>query len=282
MIRVKKVYNNNVLLGEDDQQLECVLIGKGIGFGKKLDEKVDEEQAEKKFILESAETAKKFNQLLHEVPVRHLELTNQIVSQAQKQLNVKFNDSIYLGLTDHISYALDRHSQGITMRNALLWQVKQFYNREYEVACKSIELIQISEGVELPEDEASFIALHFVNAQQEGEEMQRTLFVTETVQDILRIVQLHYKIVLNEKSLNYSRFVTHIQYFIRRIFQRELVIGEDDEVYHQIKRKYPKAFQCTCKIKSYLEQKFNIEITSDEMLYFILHINRVAERTTKS
>lgn len=279
MIRVKKVYNNNVLLGEDDKQLECILIGKGIGFGKKLDEEVDETKAEKKFILESADEVKRFNQLLHEVPVRHLELTNQIVNQAQNMLKVEFNDSIYLGLTDHINYAIDRYKQGVVIKNALLWQVKQFYAREYDAALKSIELIRNLEGIELPEDEASFIAMHFVNAQQEGEEMRLTIAATKAIKDILRIVQIFYKISLDEKSLNYCRFVMHIQYFIRRLNYREQITNNDaSEMFEEIRKKYPESYQCTCKVKEYLEERFKVEITQEEMLYFMLHIDRVAKR----
>lgn len=279
MIKVKKVYNNNVLLGEDNNQIECILIGKGIGFGKKFNEEFAESQAEKKFILQSPDKAEKFNQLLQEIPVRHLELSNRIINKAQDMLGIKFKDCIYLGLTDHINYAIERCKEGIVIRNALLWQVKQFYPREFDAALQAIELIALSEGVELPEDEAGFIAMHFVNAQQEGEEMKLTVAVTKAVKDILKIVQIFYKISLDEKSLNYCRFVTHIQYFVRRLNNREQVTNLDDEMFEQVKKRCPDSYLCTCKVKEYLEDQFKVEITQEEMLYFMLHINRVAKRS---
>lgn len=278
MLKVKKVYNNNVLLGEDENHLECILIGKGIGFGKKLDTEIDESEAEKKFVLESTEQSKRFNQLLYEIPVIHLELTNQIINEAQKKLNVEFNDCIYLGLTDHISYALERHKQGAVIRNALHFEVQKFYPKEYDAALAALELIKQYEGVDLREDEAGFIALHFVNAQQDSRKMKLTLSINETVEDILRIVQLYYKIQLDTKSINYNRFVTHLQYFIRRLSSRELINGSDDELYEQLRRKYSQSYACSCKVKDYLEKKFSVEINNEEMLYFTLHINRVVTR----
>lgn len=38
---VKKVYNNNIVLVEDEKQLEMILIGRGISFGKKAGDFMD-------------------------------------------------------------------------------------------------------------------------------------------------------------------------------------------------------------------------------------------------
>lgn len=277
-MKIKRIFNNNVVLVEDESLLELILIGRGIAFQKKIGETVDLEKVDKKFILESEEVSNKFTELLREIPINHLELTNKIIKFAEEKLSVKFNDSIYIGLTDHINYSLYRIRQGLTMTNALLWEVKKFYKKEFEVALEALKIIEYEETVRLNEDEASFIALHFINAQQDGDEMKLTATVTEIIQDILNIVKFHYKINIDEQSLNYSRFVTHIRFFVRRIALGELSDSSDESLYLQIKEKYPEAYSCTLKVKKYLEKKFKINITSEEMLYFMLHINRVTSR----
>ncbi len=91
--------------------------------------------------------------------------------------------------------------------------------------------------------------MHFVNAQQSGEEMSQTVKVTKMVEDILHIVEYHYQIKLDENSLNYTRFVTHIRYFARRLFAKELNQDTDDILYQQIKERYPDAYRCALKSK---------------------------------
>lgn len=276
---IKKVFNNNVLLAENGQQLEMILLGKGIAFQKKAGDAVDLNKIDKKFVIESEDSKAKFVELLREVPVNHLELTTKIIVAAESELSATFNDSIYIGLTDHINYALFRYKQGMQLTNALMWEVKKFYPREFKAAMNALKMIEYYEAIRFPEDEAGFIALHFVNAMQDGDGIKMTVQATEVIQQILNIVKFHYCIELDEASLNYSRFVTHIRYFIRRLLNDESAEHQDDEfLFLQVKEKYPQAYQCACKVQKYLEKKFCTEITHEEMLYFMLHINRVGER----
>lgn len=276
---IKKVFNNNVLLAENDQQLEMILLGKGIAFQKKAGDAVDENKIDKKFVIDSDDSKAKFIELLREVPLNHLELTTKIIVAAESELCTTFNDSIYIGLTDHINYALFRYKQGLQLSNALMWEVKKFYPKEFKAAMNALKTIEYYEGISFTEDEAGFIALHFVNAMQDDEGMKLTVQSTEVIQQILNIVKFHYCMELDESSLNYNRFVTHIRYFIRRLLSHEVCHHQDDEfLFLQVKEKYPQAYQCACKVQKYLETKFCAKITHEEMLYFMLHINRVAER----
>lgn len=276
---IKKVFNNNVLLAENDQQLEMILLGKGIAFQKKAGDAVEESKIDKKFVIDSDDSKAKFIELLREVPLNHLELTTKIIVAAESELGTTFNDSIYIGLTDHINYALFRYKQGLQLSNALMWEVKKFYPKEFKAAMNALKTIEYYEGISFTEDEAGFIALHFVNAMQDDEGMKLTVQSTEVIQQILNIVKFHYCMELDESSLNYNRFVTHIRYFIRRLLSHEVCHHQDDEfLFLQVKEKYPQAYQCACKVQKYLETKFCAKITHEEMLYFMLHINRVAER----
>lgn len=41
-LRVKKVFNNNILLAEDENLLEVILMGRGIGYAMKPGDPADE------------------------------------------------------------------------------------------------------------------------------------------------------------------------------------------------------------------------------------------------
>ena len=60
-----------------------------------------------------------------------MQLTSDIITYAKKNLNVQLNQSIYITLTDHINFAIQRQAQGIQLKNALLWEIKKFYHQEY-------------------------------------------------------------------------------------------------------------------------------------------------------
>ncbi|MCE4052185.1 BglG family transcription antiterminator LicT [Bacillus sp. Au-Bac7] len=278
-MRIKKIYNNNIILAHDEKFVEKVLLGKGVAFGKKEGEEVDKEKIEKVFTLESKELVDRFVNLVGEIPINHLELTNAIVKEAEKELSIKFNDSIYIGLTDHINYALYRYRQGEQMRNAFLWEVKKFYPKEYKVALKALEIIYYFEKVKLNVDEASFIALHFVN----GQNLQSNLNIkgnneNAVILDILNIIKFHYNIEIEEDSINYSRFVTHLRYFLQRINGQVRYSSDDNQLFLQVKTKYKKAYECILKINAYFNAKMSVTMTTEEQLYFVLHINRLTTR----
>ena len=277
-MKVVRVFNNNAVLVENEANEEMVLIGKGIAFAKKTGDLINEELIQKKFVFENSQLNEKLAKLFNEVPVKYIELTLDIVEMAGKELNTKFNSNIYIALADHIAYAVERCSNNETIKNALLWEIKKFYPNEFAAAMKALEMIRYETIIEMTEDEAGFIALHFVNGQSEGELMAQTVAVTKIVEDILHIVEYHFHFKIDETSLNYIRFVTHIQYFARRLFAKEVIDDGDDILFEQIKNRYQDSYNCSLKVKKYIGSNYNIDISNDELVYFILHINRVCNR----
>ena len=80
-------------------------------------------------------------------------------------LGKQLRDTIYITLTDHISTAIVRCKEGLILKNALLWDIKQFYPDEFAMGIKAVGIIKEELGIEFLEDEAAFLALHIVNAQ---------------------------------------------------------------------------------------------------------------------
>ncbi|MNJ53704.1 Transcription antiterminator LicT [compost metagenome] len=216
--------------------------------------------------------------LVGEIPPEHLELAYEIIQFAERELAVKFSDNIYITLTDHINFALVRFHEGIQIKNVLLWEIKKFYKEEFQVAVASLELIKQKLGISLPEDEAGSIALHFVNAQQSGQDMKQTIVMTRIVNDLASIVKYHYGIKIDEDSLNYSRFMTHLRYFAYRMLNGELGSHEPNPLYTQAKENYPEAYECTKKLAGYLEKNYYKTPTDEEKFYLVIHIHRLTSR----
>jgi len=280
-MRIIRILNNSVVLVIDEKGNEKMVLGKGIGFQSKVDDSVDQTKIEKVFILESKTQKHNLEKVLQHTPEQYLNLTRKIVEFSEMELGVKFSDSIYIGLMDHITYALERISQSGSIKNAFLWEVKKFYSKEFRTAIKVLDIIEEEECVRFNEDEASFIAMHFVNGQQDGANIKSMMSETAVIQDILNIIKFHYKIEIDETSVNYNRFIVHIRYLLQRVPQMHHKENLESELLDQLCRKYPETYLCVQKISKYLVKSMSVQINDEEYLYLMLHIKRLSTRQDK-
>lgn len=276
-MKIAKVINNNVISVIDPNNKELVVMGRGIAFQKRPGDLVDESKIEKIFKLDNKDVSEKFKTLLYDVPMEYMDISEQIISYAKEKLGKKLNDSIYVSLTDHITFAIERNQKGLTISNPLLWEIKRIYSDEYEIGLKALKMIEEALGILLPEDESGFIAMHIVNAEL-NEEMPNVVNMTKLIQDILNIVKYHFKIELDEESLNYFRFLTHLKFFAQRLYTESTHKSGDDFLYEMVKKN--KRSVCMCWENSRFYQKtHNHELTKEEMAYLTIHIERVVNRS---
>ncbi|MEN2466036.1 PRD domain-containing protein [Ornithinibacillus sp. JPR2-1] len=278
-MKITKVLNNNVVITENDQKEELVVMGKGLAFQKKVGQSIDPSKVEKTFVLQNTGISEKLDQLLKHTSEKYLDIAYEILQYAQSKLPYNLDEYLYVALTDHISFAISRHKQGIRLKNALLYEIRKNYKQEYEIGLKAIDFIEEETKIRLDEDEAASIALHLVNSEISGENMETAILVTEMVNNILNIVKYTYQMELDEDSINYERFLTHLRYFSIRFIRKEKTEDTVDDFFvEQIRQKYVKAYQCTRKIATYLQSEFNWEISKDEEMYLTVHIHRVTYR----
>lgn len=271
---IQKVINNNVISAYDVNQQEIVIMGKGIGFKAHTGELIDESKIEKVFRIENENLSRQFQELLENIPLEHMQLTSDIISYAIKNLNVQLNQNIYITLTDHINFAIQRQSQGIQLKNALLWETKRFYHQEYLMGKYAVDLLNEKLGTEFTEDEAGFIALHFVNAEY-NTTINDTFEMTNMIQKILELVRLEMGIEFDEESLHYERFITHLKFLAQRLYRHELLKDEEIEFARMMENKYPKEYECSKHIAEYIEKEYGSRIASEEIMFLAIHIKRV-------
>ena len=273
-IIIEKVINNNIISAYEKSGAEVIVMGRGIGFKKKQGEVVPADQISKIFRIKSRTLAEQFKELLANMPLERVRISDEIISHAKDHLKLKLNQSIYVTLTDHINFAIERVSQGIEPQNALLWEIKRFYPQEFQLGIYALELIQDRLDILLPEDEAGFIALHFVNAEY-GTDIRDAVKFPDQMQAIVDIVERDLGILLDESSLHYERFMTHIKFLIQRIYRKELLFSEDRELSLLMQRKYPREYQCSVKVAEYIMQATGSRLSEEEIMYLSVHIRRV-------
>jgi transcriptional antiterminator, bglG len=278
-MQIIKVINNNVISSEDDKGKEIVVMGKGIGFGKKAGEEIDETKIEKVFSLPDESTSQ-FMQVVKDMPYEYIRTAELVIAYARETLGYHLSKNIYVTLTDHLGYAIERKRQGIVVANELSWEMKKFYNAEFQVGLKALDIVKQELDVELPEDEAGFIAMHLVNAQMGGQ-MNQSRNMPAMIKDILNIVRYTFQVELDEKSLSYERFVTHLRFFVQRVISREDSERNDEEFDQLITDRFPHSYECAQKIKSYMKKKLDYEVSDVEISYLAVHIHRVIHSMNK-
>lgn len=279
-MKIFKILNNNVAVVLDEQGEEKIVMGRGICFKKKAGETIEEEMVDKMFSLSAKEVSNKFQVLIQDIPMEHIALGEEIIAEARKQLGKKLNEMVYISLIDHVHTSIVRFLDGVTVKNVLLWDIRRFYKEEYQIGLWALQLILKQCKVELPEDEAGFIALHLANAQMDQEVMHNMYEITRIMQEIVNIVRYYFKITFNEDDVYYYRFITHLKFFSKRLVEKNIYTEDDnDDLWAVIKEKYKKAYGCVEKITQFIEKKYGYELSKEEQLYLTIHIERVVNKT---
>lgn len=272
-MKIARVLNNNVVVVLDEQQREQVVMGRGLAFKKRVGEELDEDKIEKVFSLQNDEMVRHLGELLSQIPLEVMTTCDRIITLATQRLG-RLQESLYITLTDHCWFAIERHHKGVEIKNVLLWEIKRLYPKEFVLGREALAIIASRLHVDLPEDEAGFIALHLVTAQLNSE-MPEVMHVTRVMQEILQLVKYQLKIEYNEESLSYQRFVTHLKFFAQRMLTRTVVPDDDISLHIAVKENYAKAWKCAEKIARHLLVTYQRELTTEEIMFLAIHIERV-------
>ena len=277
---IKRILTNNAVVIDDENQQEKIVCGKGIAFKKRPGMEIDEMSINQTFILEGGGEYSRFEQLLKDVPLEYLELSSEIINMAKLEFAKKFKDNVIITLSDHLYVAIKRCREGMTISNPLLWDIKNFYEIEYDIGLRALELIKNKFHIQLPNDEAGFIALHIVNVQLDEDNMDHIFQVTKVIQEIMTIVKYHFHAEFDTSNVYYYRFITHLKFFALRLLKdNQFNEDEENELLDVVKDKYCTSYECVLKIKDFLEKKYNYTLQEDEIVYLTIHVHRVVHKT---
>lgn len=279
-MRVSKILNNNLVLSKNENNEEIIVKGLGIGFRAKRGDKIDESLIEKIFYPENHQNSIQIQQYLLSIPEEYLDFVQKYVDKVkEKEPDLHLNNSIYLSLGDHIMGTVERFGNGISLKNVLLLDIQQLYKKEYEYGLNMVEEVNRTFHVQLPADEAGFIALHFVNAE-EGQQNNDSYQIAMIVNQVQEIVKNYFSdIIFNESSLYYQRFLTHLKYFAQRYLHKELQYDEDENLFQIIQEQCREAYGCVKLIYLMMEEKYHYALSKEEMIYLSIHIQTNVDKS---
>ena len=279
-MKVSKILNNNLVLSRNAENEEIIVKGLGIGFHAKRGDTIDESLVEKIFYPENHQNSIQIQQYLLSIPEEYLDFVQKFVDQVkEEEPELHLNNSIYLSLSDHIMGTVERFGNGISLKNVLLLDIQQLYRKEYEYGLKMVEAANRKFEIQLPADEAGFIALHFVNAE-EGQQNNDNYQIAMIVNQVQEIVKTYFSdITFNESSLYYQRFLTHLKYFAQRYLHKELQYDEDENLFQIIQEQCREAYGCVKLIYLMMEEKYQYALGKEELMYLSIHIQTNVDKS---
>lgn len=279
-MKISRILNNNVVIVCDENQNEKVVCGKGLAYRKKNGDEINPEDINKVFVLEDKIQSRQFQKIVAEIPLKHLEVASEIIEMIKLELGKKLNDTIYITLSDHIHTAIERFLQGVLINSPMKWDVKRFYEQEYQLGLQALDIIHKEFKILLPEDEAAFIALHIVNSEMEDSDIQKVVKITKIMQEVTNIVKYTFSIEFDTESLDYYRFITHLRFFAQRLINNTTYNSDSqNDLLEIVKEKYAMSYKCAKKVSEFILRKYQYELSEEEMLYLTIHIERIIYKT---
>lgn len=124
MYRVVKALNHNAVLAADvTDQKEYLLMGKGIGFGKKVSEQFETDESCRVYSLTDRKERNDAQDLAKSINPEFLEIANMVLDEAEKVFG-QIDRNILFPLADHISYAVERIRRNETISNPLTEDIR--------------------------------------------------------------------------------------------------------------------------------------------------------------
>ena len=275
MVVVKNI-NNNVSLCKDDSGKEVIVFGKGVGFIRPPAE-VPLSRIERTFYNVSSH----YFGILNDVPQEILDFAARQMTAVRSKLPYETTANLTFILADHLAFAMERARKNIYIPMPSAYELEAGHPLEMEVGRSVVAAMEKEFGIKLPYGEAQAVAMHFINARSTHAE-EGAVNIEERYEEILgrttQIIEEEMALTVRRDSFNYTRFATHVQYLLRRIFEDKIIDSENIQMYESVREEYEAASRCVDRIADYLKRNWKADLTEEEKLYLIMHVNRVCAK----
>ena len=273
---IKKI-NTSAALALDKNGHEVVVMGKGVGFPSVPYELDDLSKIERTFY----DVDPRYLGMIAELSPSIVMACADIADQTEIELGCRLNPNLPFTLADHVQFAAERLKKGVNLTTPIAYDIRHLYPKETAMADTALQMLQEQAGLKLPDNEAINIAMHFINAEAESGDMHSLMLSMQIIAEINSIVERSLNITLDKDSYNYSRFAMHLRYLIQRLQAGVQTDNISKSLLHTLMRDYPSIYACALKVVKHLEDTFGWGCSNDEMVYLIMHIQRVYEREQK-
>lgn len=270
-MKVIKKLGNNAAICLDGHNHELIAIGLGIGFPQCPYELKDLSKIDRTFY----DVDTHYLNLFADIDSNIFEISADIIDLATTMLSVSLNPNAVFTLADHINFMLIRMKKGMIFTTPLSHEIKDLYPLEYRIAKHAIVMIEKTMKYKMPEFEIYGIAINIINSEEVKLGPGNKNEDQQVIKDITHIIKTNMNTKIDLDSFNYSRFVSHVQYLLQRKNKNTEVTDANRKLLQLLKQESAQTYQCVLSIKDYMFKTLNWNIGEDEILYLMLHVNRL-------
>ena len=272
--RITKILNHNSFMGiESKNDQECLIMGKGVAFGKKVGQTVSVTGDARVYSLKELTDRGEAKEIIKSVSPLCLELANEVLDQAEEEFG-KVDRSILFTMADHLDFAVRRIQNGEQISDPLTDDIRIMFYKEYKVAGCIRDLLKEKLGIRIDEHEIGYIALH-VHAAIVDENVSQAMEIARTVRECICMVEEETGKSIDVMSLSYNRLMNHVRYMVARAIHGEkLKMSLND--YMSVK--FPGPYMTAEKICRKMEKSLKLPIPDIEIGYLAMHLERMMDR----
>lgn len=274
-MQVVRSINHNAAIGIDSLGREVVVMGAGVGFGK-IPRDVPLAEIDRTFV----GIDDKYLGLIAELPSEHLEFAAQFSDVVRMQVSHELSPNLVVTLADHISFMVKRAKEHLYVAMPLAYDVQQDYPVEYRLGQMCVRGVERTFHVKLPKNEAVGVALSIINSavMSSVNAARREKRDERALETAVQVVERELGITVDRDSFDFARFATHVKYLIDRLAAGEPIATPNGAMYDEVAAQYPDVAACADKVARAIARPGEGEVTTEERLYLMMHINRLLER----
>lgn len=275
MSQVLKVLNNNTIL-VSEKQSEIIIMYKGIGFGKKIDDELEIPSSAKRYVMQKGNSdTRKVSDIINTIDPEYIEVASEILRLATEKFG-DVDEGILLPLADHICFAIKRIDEKIMPSNPFLNDIRLLFPDEYQVASKGKEVIKHIISKEINDDEVGYITLH-IHSAISSNPVSDSMEATRIIHDSIHKLQQDLHITIDVHSISYVRLMNHIKFLLLRLNTDEPLQMDISEF---TKDKFPYAYEEAKTICESLSNVLSKQVPENEIGYLALHLERILSNIT--
>lgn len=273
-MKIIKKINNNVVLGLDGSHREVILFGKGLGFEQIPYELTDLSKIDRTYY----DIDERYYSLIGEIDSSLISYIDGMMDIIKAKNPGNWNPSITFIIADHINFCLQRMRAGFKVDFPYSYEIECEFPEYNKMAKWMVQNINKKMKVHLEKGEITCLAMHLINAV-EGVKKSEVETVAEKTARILKtvtsIIENYFQTEINRNDINYFRFRYHIQYLVKRKELHTEFQDDNSKLLEDMKNSYPETYGCALEIEKYLNQIYVEPCSKDELLYLMVHINRL-------